>query len=331
MMDVFPSPADPGLQSDAPLPDRPAPLRPGFRARGTAAATEFAVAAPRRLLRLWVLSDLRVDREGPFALPDPLPDFDALLVAGGLADSLDEGLRWLASALEGRIAGRPVVMVAGSAEHRFAAPDPARLAQARDWAAARDIRLLADDTTRLDVPGGGAVHVVGCTLWTDWCLLGRFEAQLARVQARGGWSGRNGHPARPPGWLPHDALAAHARSRAYVEDVLAGVVQQELGLRPGTHALVSGVRPGDRAVVLTHHAPSRRSLPERWPGWFADAWLAASFASDLEGVMRSWGAPALWVHGAVPEAVDFRVARTRVVANPRGHGNGFDPRLVVEV
>ena len=54
----------------------------------------------------------------------------------------------------------------------------------------------------------------------------------------------------------------------------------------------------------------------------------------LEEVMAGWGAPALWVHGNVPRAVDYRRARTRVVANPRmgepGYG-GFDPALVLTV
>ncbi len=51
----------------------------------------------------------------------------------------------------------------------------------------------------------------------------------------------------------------------------------------------------------------------------------------LEDVLRAWGAPALWVHGRVPAAADYRIGRTRVLANPRRRqGNrAFDPALVV--
>ena len=94
------------------------------------------------------------------------------------------------------------------------------------------------------------------------------------------------------------------------------------------------MRPGDRAVVLTHHAPSPRALAPDWPGWLCDEWLAASHASDLEDVLDAWGAPALWVHGRVPSAVDLRLGKTRVVANPRSpapEGRSFDPGLVVTV
>lgn len=311
----------------APLPPRgilPAAGRPRD-------ASGEAPAPGRRPMRIWILSDLRTDREVLRALPASPPEFDVLVLAGGIAASLEASLRWVAAERDGLIAGKPVILVAGSAEFGTAAPDPDGIARARAIAAGMGVRLLSDETARLEASDGTAIHVVGATLWTDWCLMGPSQGQRARVQARREWSGDGSHPVRPPGWSPHDALAAHARSRAYIEDALAAIVQQGLGLKPGPQTLVPGVRPADRAVVVTHHAPSRRCLPELWKGWSYERWLPATFASDLEAIMLSWGAPALWVHGAVPEAVDIHVGKTRVVANPRGVGNGFDPSLVVEV
>jgi Icc-related predicted phosphoesterase len=44
--------------------------------------------------------------------------------------------------------------------------------------------------------------------------------------------------------------------------------------------------------------------------------------------------PALWVHGHVHNSSDYRIGRTRIVANPHGYGNEnprFNGQLVVEV
>ncbi len=316
------------------LDDAPAPLQTRGILPAADRSRDASGEAPepgRRSMRMWILSDLRIDREVLPALPASPPEFDVLVLAGGIAPSLEASLRWIAAERDGLIAGKPVILVAGSAEFGTSAPNPDGLARARELAAGMGVRLLSDETARLEAPDGTGIHFVGATLWTDWCLMGPFQGQHARVQARREWSRDGSHPGRPPGWSPHDAVAAHARSRAYIEDALAAIVQQGLGFRPGPQTLVPGVRPADRAVVVTHHAPSRRCLPELWAGWSYERWLPATFASDLEGIMLSWGGPALWIHGAVPEAVDFHVGRTRVVANPRGAGNGFDPSLVVDV
>ncbi len=283
-------------------------------------------------MRLWILSDVRADLNPAFSLPDPLPDFDALLVAGGICAGLEASLGWLAAALGGRQGRRPVVMVPGNLEYWSEIPLVEALAKGRRRAVELGIHLLSDETVRLEGPDGRGVHVVGATLWTDWSLEGAFQGKLARVGARHAAPDcdrillRRGRP-----WSPLDALAVHARSRAYVEDALTTIAYQSLGYPAPPRALVEGVMPGDRAVVLTCHAPSRRSLPEDWSGWLCDGWVAASLASDLDAVMQAWGAPCLWVHGITPGPVDYRLGRTRIVANPRGDARvpGFDPALVV--
>ncbi len=82
-----------------------------------------------------------------------------------------------------------------------------------------------------------------------------------------------------------------------------------------------------QTVVVTHHAPSRMSVHPR----YATDILSAAFASELDHLM---GIPALWIHGHVHDAFDYRFRGTRVVCNPRGYAherNGFDPSLIVEI
>ena len=326
----------PGAEVPEPLP---LPFRPRARIDATpevrtACPGPASVGSRRENARFWILSDLLVDRNPEFRLPDPLPEFDVLLVAGGVAIGLDVALNWLARALDGRQGNRPVLMVAGSAELWSETPMVEAVARGRELARDLGIHLLADDAVRIGPEAGGGTVVVGATLWTDWCLEGSFEGRLARVAARHSWADcrrvllRRGRP-----WSPLDALGAHARSRGYIEDALTSIVCQSLNVARGPGTLVPGVRPGDRAVVLTHFAPSRRSLPDAWTGWLGDAWLAASHASDLEDVMHAWGAPTLWVHGRAVAPADYRIGRTRVVANPLRRwdaADAFDPAWVVE-
>jgi Icc-related predicted phosphoesterase len=84
-------------------------------------------------------------------------------------------------------------------------------------------------------------------------------------------------------------------------------------------------------VVVTHHAPHLGSIHRQ----FRSNLLSAAYASDLSELIARAG-PDLWVHGHTHLAVDYRVANTRIISNPRGyrhehHATGFDPHLVLEV
>ena len=85
--------------------------------------------------------------------------------------------------------------------------------------------------------------------------------------------------------------------------------------------------------MITHHAPSRRSIHPR----FADSPLNACFVSDAEHLMGAKRAQ-LWVHGHTHDSFDYRLNGTRVVCNPRGYSKGgvvenahFDPHFIVEL
>ena len=105
--------------------------------------------------------------------------------------------------------------------------------------------------------------------------------------------------------------------------------------RFATHAAWLAARldePHDGAtVVVTHHAPSRRSIHPR----FAGTLLNVCFASDADHL---GGRPALWIHGHVHDSFDYDLRGTRVVCNPRGYARdgvpenpAFDPDLCIEV
>ena len=90
-------------------------------------------------------------------------------------------------------------------------------------------------------------------------------------------------------------------------------------------------RPGRVRIVVTHHAPSFRSLPPE--GWtYSD--LDPAFASDCDSLVEESGAD-LWIHGHVHVPAAYRIGRTQVLCNPAGDGEAvnpdFDPGLVIEI
>jgi hypothetical protein len=85
--------------------------------------------------------------------------------------------------------------------------------------------------------------------------------------------------------------------------------------------LRENVRPG--GFVMTHFAPSLRSLPVG--GREGDA--AGYYASNLEALILGLR-PAVWVHGHIHTACDYRIGQTRIVCNPAGYdGKGHNPAL----
>jgi Icc-related predicted phosphoesterase len=86
-----------------------------------------------------------------------------------------------------------------------------------------------------------------------------------------------------------------------------------------------------RTIVVTHHAPSIRSIVDRYrvnP-------VSAAFASNLDELILEHH-PWLWIHGNTHESFDYEIGKTRVICNPRGYApieinKEFKPDFKVEV
>ncbi len=170
-------------------------------------------------------------------------------------------------------------------------------------AAESGIALLEEDVAIVN-----GVRFLGATLWTDYALDGDYSgsvtaASMGMMDHR--QIGTNDGPFRP-----EDAVSAHRRAKAWLDGMLA--------------------EPFDGpTVVVSHHAPTPRSIGPRFVG---DP-LNPAFASDLTDLVVRHQ-PVLWVHGHVHERCDYRVGTTRVVCNPRGYAlepTGFDPALVIDL
>jgi len=252
-------------------------------------------------LKLNILSDLHL-RQG--ALAAPANDADLVILAGDVARPR-EALEW-AGALR-----KPVLYVPGNHEFYGGSIDGTR-ATLRRLCAGTNVRLLDDGIVEL-----GGLRFVGSTLWTDFLLFGDGQRERAMQDAQRAIRDftqirlRDGHE-RP--FTAADSVARFALHSRFIAKALATPV-------------------AGPTVVITHHAPSPRSIHPR----FRDSPLNACFISRLEHLMDG-ARVRLWIHGHTHDSFDYTVNGTRVVCNPRGYAkNGvnenarFDPDYIVEI
>ena len=113
-------------------------------------------------------------------------------------------------------------------------------------------------------------------------------------------------------FLPSHATKLHGASRAFIE--------REVG------------KSGLPTVVVTHHAPSERSVNSRYASGPYSA-LDRAYYSDLDDLVAISNA-ALWIHGHVHTNFDYEIGNTRVLCNPRGYPGenpDWNPAMVIEV
>ncbi len=244
--------------------------------------------APRRgcpPLRLQVVSDLHFDAT-PYALPHAVPGVDAVVVSGDTCQGAEKAFAYLRAAFPPPV---PLVVVLGNREfHGRAVLDETR--RARAIAPDYGITLLDDGQAFI-----GDVRFIGGTLWADF----RLHGEAAQAEAIAAAAGHGDHvrialtriPYRR--FTPLDAVNRFEATSAYLSTRL-------------------GERFDRPTVVVTHHAPSARSLDPRLLGAGRDA----SYASSLDRMIVG-AAPALWLHGHVHRSCDYGLCRTRIVCNAK--------------
>lgn len=253
-------------------------------------------------MKLHILSDLHLSQGD---LAPPPTEADVVILAGDIARP-PEAIAWASQF------ARPVLYVPGNHEFYGSSIGAAR-DTLRRLSAGTPVQVLDDGEIVL-----GGVRFLGTTLWTDFLFAGTGEGRAAamreaRLFIRDFSRIRCEEEGDAP-FTPEMSADRCARHVAWLKTRLAA-----------PHA--------GPTVVVTHHAPSPRSVHPR----FAGSALNACFVSDLERLVCG-DRVRLWIHGHTHDSFDYRLNGTRVVCNPRGyakHGVNenarFDPSLVIEV
>lgn len=272
-------------------------------------------------MKLLILSDLHLE----FAPFDPAPDlaFDIVILAGDIHSPAKRAIQWAVK----RFPEKPVVYVPGNHEYYDGRLD-ITLSEARGEAESSNVHLLDGDELVID-----GVRFLGATLWTDF--------ELAIATPEGPVSDVDRAMRMATNLLNDYALIRTVDESAELDtwhDKKGRKLQADDTLRihqtqrAWLHERLSEPFAGP-TVVVTHHAPHRGSLAQR----YADDWASGAFVTDLPEAF--FNVPVLWVHGHTHQQFDYKVGDCRVVCNPRGYVNwsgriensAFDPGLVIDV
>jgi predicted phosphodiesterase len=278
------------------------------------------------MTRLWIFSDPHFETGN--SVPSSAPDHDICICAGDL-----NHLKWAIEQLtSGEMGNGTTIYVPGNHDYyRQESMEGAERLAAKAVASSNVFLANPDEYVF------GGTRFLGCTLWTDYLLYGN---QMAAMGHAGRWlndhrliktadnsmyrsypsaafayDDRFARQAQPPQrmrlFTPDDALRRHKRELAWLEARL-----KEPFLGP--------------TVVITHHSPSPRSVPDR----FRDDPLSPAFSSNLEWLIEKYQ-PDLWVHGHTHDSFDYNIGKTRIVCNPAGYQHEpnieFQWDLVIEI
>lgn len=253
------------------------------------------------MARIAVMSDLHLEFNRDVSL-DVVNHADLLILAG----DIDIESKAVDFAKDLPI---PVIQVAGNHEFYGGCHEEV-LADLRERGTSNGIHFLENDVVYFN-KNEQAFRILGCTLWTDFCLYGPSTQRAAIVAAES----RMNDYRKIKNFSSQSSLALHANSVGWLISELS---------KPFADG---------QTIVVTHHAPSLSSIDTRL--YDHKDLLNASFASDLTKVILQHQ-PHLWVHGHTHSSRDYNISNTQVVCNPRGYAPHeanpeFDSSLIVYI
>jgi Icc-related predicted phosphoesterase len=142
----------------------------------------------------------------------------------------------------------------------------------------------------------------GGTLWTDFNDMDTHTMHNAATAMNDYHGVKNSHDTVSWKFLPKHALRDHQKMRNYLQVVMDTYRESS--------------RTDNRVVVITHHAPSKSSIHEKYAH---DTLMNGNFYTDMDEFILANPQIQLWVHGHMHDPFDYGIGGTRVVCNPRGY------------
>ncbi len=257
--------------------------------------------------RFAVYSDLHYELGGQFEPPPSLRGkVDGVILAGDIATGSDvmKRARHIAHAIDA-----PTVLIVGN--HEYYDEVIENLIDDLRAQSGAEVQFLDGDA--IEIAG---VRILGATLWTDFALNPdrRIKAMhgMHNLMNDFRWIKRRSSTRGTRKVDPRHLVEIHNAQLSWLAAELT--------------------KPFDGpTIVVTHHAPSRRSLDRRDDS----SLIAAAYASNLDDFIKGKNID-VWVHGHIHENQDYRIGNTRIIANPYGYKEGssnpdFNPNFVLEI
>jgi Icc-related predicted phosphoesterase len=247
-------------------------------------------------MKIQILSDLHIEFEGH---PYLECDCDVVVLAGDIHVK-DRGVKW---SIE-NIKEKPVIYILGNHEF-YGKTYPKLIDELKELTENTNVHILEKDVITIN-----EVNFLGTTLWTDFELLGDpriagYECQQVMTDYK--------KIRKLPGYSKLrslDTAIYHKHSKAWIEKELEQ-------------------RMGEKNVVVTHHGPSMRSVPD----YYREDIITSAYVSDLEDLIMKYQ-PSGWIHGHLHNSSDYMIGSTRVICNPKGYpselNSDFNPIKIFE-
>ncbi|MES2673672.1 MAG: metallophosphoesterase [Pseudomonadota bacterium] len=249
-------------------------------------------------MKLQIFSDLHIEFEEFEAECD---NADVVIFAGDINTGI-KGIDWIKK----QNIGCPIIYVLGNHEY-YRHSYPRLISKVMDAAQNCDIHVLENRAVTIN---GLRFH--GATLWTDYELFGDPKLAGFRCQE-----------------IMNDfKLIRRDPSYSRLRSIDAAMIHKNSvkWLAESLNASESGTN-----IVISHHAPSKKSIPQK----HQDDIVSAAYASNLDEFIEIHK-PNYWFHGHIHNSLDYKVANCRVICNPRGYSKGernqnFDPSKLIEI
>lgn len=248
-------------------------------------------------MKIQVISDLHQE----FGITEISFEKADLVIFAGDTNLGITGIQWIQS----KITNTPVIYILGNHEY-YKGSYPKTLNKIIDLAKGTNIHVLENKSIQLD---GITFH--GATLWTDFQLLGNPRINGSICQSK-----MNDYKMirRDPSYSKLrsiDTFSIHKASIKWLEKSIES-------------------SSTDKNIVITHHAPSIKSVPLK----FKEDVVSSAYASDLEEMILKYQ-PNFWIHGHIHEPLEYEIGKTKIICNPHGYidepYNGFKQELIIEV
>lgn len=284
----------------------------------------WKVIGHRKSPRIHVLSDVHLET-GPYEIPKDL-EFDILIAAGDIGP-IEDAVEWLASF------GKPVVYVLGNHEYWQHEYGDA-LALAKAAAKGTKVRVLEREAAVIQ-----GVRFLGATLWTDFGAWnsGLVETAISYMRDYGQITAHRWYAVKSNrSWFHRQCRKIGIDQQTIRQWISEGLFHPAIAYQAHAKTVAWFSRSLLRefagpTVVVTHHAPSFKSLresgvpegqlqPDYWRYPDRSLTRQAAYASRLEPLLKYHAkAIDLWVHGHIHDGFDILTPPTRIICNPRGY------------
>lgn len=231
-------------------------------------------------MKIQILSDLHIEFQ-PFYIPDV--DADVVVLAGDI-HLREKGVSW---AIES-IPNKPVIYVLGNHEY-YGSAYPKLIDKLKDFASQTNVHILENDIFTF-----GDVTFLGCTLWTNFELFG--DPRVAGYEAT-------------QKMTDYQKIRLSPQYSKLKSIDTARICKNSVNWLKSSLCNLSG-----KIVIVTHHAPSKQSVPSK----DREDILSAAYASNLDNLASESNA-VLWIHGHIHNQLHYTIGSTRVICNPRGY------------